>query len=299
MNNDFSAIVEDDKVMTDTRGAILQLIRSSDHAPIAINDDGTYMGNVVADMQIMVAKAIHDGVLKNQSPLQTLVNSINPTIVNWASSSNAVYKPKYRCNGDSMHHVNKGMTMIRVEDAVGFNICRNVIGTVRNLSPPAFDNCYDYNRAIDFMTVKDESSLQQGANIRGISVSAVTGYKKENSSIVGNKMKFFRSDEAAVIIGIDMQGKCDSTSVFRNQIDLAGSRAEGEDDKYISIRFSQQSYQNVVSTNNQLKQQAVKSKRTVIPSRRCPGMQLNEWPVGSTPGGSCPFASKLQKNISS
>ena len=284
--------------MTDSRGAVLQLIRSSDNASIAINDDGTYMGNVVADMQIMVAKAIHDGVLQHEAPLQTLVNSINPTIVNWASSSNDVYEPKYRCNGDSMHHVNKGMTMIRVEDAVGFNICRNVIGRVYNLSPPAFDNCFDYNRALNFMTVDDEASLQQGANIRGISVSAVTGYKKENSSIVGNKIRFFTSDEAAVIIGIDLQGKCESTSILRNKIDLSGSRAAGEDEKYISIRFSQNSNQGVVSMNNQLMRQSVKSKTTIIPSPKCPGMQLNEWPVGSTPGG-CPFASKLQKNISS
>ena len=48
--------------MNDARGSVFQLVRSKDKAPIAINDDGTYKGNVVADMQIMVVKVIIDGV---------------------------------------------------------------------------------------------------------------------------------------------------------------------------------------------------------------------------------------------
>jgi hypothetical protein len=81
-----------------------------------MNADGTYRGNVVADMQIMVAKAILDGTIQSTPQLQTIVNSIDETIIEWASSSNGIYEPKYRCNGDSMHHVGKGMTIIRVED---------------------------------------------------------------------------------------------------------------------------------------------------------------------------------------
>jgi len=99
-----SAVVEDGKVVNDARGAVFQFVSSFDNSPIAMNDDGTYKGNVVSDMQIMVAYAIKLEVLANTPELQTGVNSINDAIIDWAGSGTDVYTPAYRCNGDSMHH---------------------------------------------------------------------------------------------------------------------------------------------------------------------------------------------------
>ncbi len=281
-----TAIVEENKVVNDARGAVFQLIRSSDNAPIAINDDGTYKGNVVADMQIMVAKAIHDNVLQNTPQLQTLVNSINPKIINWASTGTEIYTPKFRCNGDSMHHVNKGMTIIRVEDAVGFDIRRNIIGRVSNLSPPAFNDCFDYHGGVNLMNMEDKSSIQQGANIRGISVSAVTGYKNKSSTILGNRMRYFKSDEGNVIVGIDVQGECDSILIKWNKVNLAGHQKEVSDKRYISLRLSQYSNKDVLLMNNNFEDQPRGPRGT---NRwKCPGQRRNEWPVGCVPG-ECPF----------
>ena len=77
-----TAVVENGKVVNDARGAVFQFIRASDRHLISINSNGTYKGNVVADMQIMVAKAILDGTLQNTPELQTTVNSIDETIIN-------------------------------------------------------------------------------------------------------------------------------------------------------------------------------------------------------------------------
>lgn len=78
---------------------------------LAMNPDGTYKGNLIADAQIMVANAILEGNITNSPGLQVSgVNSINQHIIWWARGvgpESKVYKPRYRCNGDSMHHVIK------------------------------------------------------------------------------------------------------------------------------------------------------------------------------------------------
>ena len=69
-----------------------------------MDENGKYKGNVVSDMQIMVAHAIKLNALNDSPELQTKVNSIDEFIIEWAGSGNIPYTPAYRCNGDSMHH---------------------------------------------------------------------------------------------------------------------------------------------------------------------------------------------------
>ena len=66
--------------------------------------DGRYKGNVVSDMQIMVAQAIKDGTVSSLPNRQIEPNSIDKSVIDWASNG-SVLDPKYVCNGDSMHHV--------------------------------------------------------------------------------------------------------------------------------------------------------------------------------------------------
>jgi len=80
--NEVPAIVENNTVMNDVRGGVLKIVNSKDNTGIAINPDNTYKGNVVADMQMMVARAIHMGILPKMDPLlQTTTNTIDSTIV--------------------------------------------------------------------------------------------------------------------------------------------------------------------------------------------------------------------------
>jgi hypothetical protein len=285
--NEVPAIVEANKVMNDVRGAIFQLTNSSSGSGIAINNDGTYKGNIVADMQIMVAKAINDGDIENTPQLQTAVNSIDSTIIDWASSSDIVYEPRYRCNGDSMHHVVKGMTVIRVDNTVGFRIEDNVVEQVTNLSPPSFDECDDYLKGPNNENADD--SLQQGANIRGISVAAVTGYANEESLIKGNRMRNFISDNADIMIGIDIQGKSDSILTEDNYIDLKPSVREDETGPFIALRvrkYSDSLDANVKIAKNYFAQETQTVNVTITEPRSCPHTRniIN-------PGG-CPFASR-------
>lgn len=296
--NEVPAIVEDNKVMNDVRGAIFQLT-SSLGSGIAINNDGTYKGNVVADMQIMVAKAIIDGDIENTLQLQTAVNSLDSTIIDWASSSDIIYEPSYRCNGDSMHHVVKGMTVIRVEDTVGFRIEDNIVEQVTNLSPPSFNECYDYHKGSNIENADDEDSLQQGANIRGISVAAVTGYENKESLIRGNVMRKFFSDNADIIIGIDIQGKSDSILIEDNYIDLNPSVGGDETDPFIALRVRQYSDSpdtNILIGNNDFSQETQTLNVVISEVSGCPHNKnkIDEWKVGGNPGG-CPFGFKNRK----
>merc|ERR1712165_492811 len=285
--NEVPAIVEEGKVVTDPRGSVFQLIRSSpDKDPLAINKDGTYKGNVVADMQVMVAKAIMDG------------------IINWASSGTEKYEPKYRCNGDSMHHVSKGMTIIRVDDAVGFEIEKNVITDIENLSPKPFTPCFDFHSAQN--EENKRTNVRQGGIIRGISVAASTGSMKESkkkskksskkskkeskisdSSIAKNVISNFRSEFADVLVGIDIQGKSDSIDVEKNEVNLK----DEVEDNLVSLRTRSYNTDVIDVKKNTFAQktQVVDFDEDFKLTGGCP-IQKKKWEYGTAPGGSCPFS---------
>ena len=250
--NEIPAAVVDGVVQNDARGAILQFVSSADGSPISINPDGTYLPNVVSNAQIMVANAIHNGNLTNRPDLQTGVNTISPQIVDWASNETATFTPTYRCNGDSMHHVSKGNIIIRVEDTEGFEIVDNNITGIKNLSPPSFNvgNCADFHLGASI----ENANEQQGGNIRGIAVAAVTGFTnnnevngpKQSSLIQGNTIVGASSENSNVIVGIDIQGESSDIEVDFNFVDLDGIEHDiFEHSKHIAFRCRE----NVVSNN--------------------------------------------------
>ena len=247
--NEIPAAVVDGVVQNDARGAILQFVSSADGSSISLNPDGTYLPNVVSNAQIMVAKAIHDNVINGTSVLQTGVNTISPQIVEWASNDTATFSPMYRCNGDSMHHVSKGNMIIRVEDTEGFKIVNNTIAGVKNLSPTPFDvgNCTDFHLGASI----ENANEQQGGNIRGIAVAAVTGFTKnkdvngpkQSSLILGNTIHGASSENSNVIVGIDIQGESSDIEVDFNYVDLEHDIFEHKE------RIAFRCRENVVSNN--------------------------------------------------
>jgi len=292
--NEVPAVVEDGVVLNDARGAVFQFVNSMDGSPIAIHSNGTYKGNVVADLQIMVAKAIQDKVLVDKPEAQIGVNTINSEIIAWAESGSNVYEPSYRCNGDSMHHVSKGMIVIRVEDTLGFEIQDNIIKGVTNLSPVPFQDCTDYHAGAS----SENEAEQQAGNVRGISVAAVRGYghSRESSLIKQNTVEDVKSENANVIIGIDVQGDSKGVDIIRNIVNLDRS-ADGDDrdDQYIALRVRENADANriFVSNENDFKQEKVilnssnrrnlRSEMKEIPGH--PDVGGLEWELGG-----CPFA---------
>jgi hypothetical protein len=268
-DNEIPADVSQSIVANDARGAVFQFIRLDENGNvmnIAMAEDGSYQGNVLADMQIMVAQAILDGTLPDDSALLPVAtNTIGQAIIDWAASISSPYEPAYRCGGDAMHHVEKGIIVIRVEDTAGFEVERNSIRDITNVTPQPFDDCHDFHPGASL----ENAGEHQGGNIRGISVAAVRGYpqlanrhlQRRNepnggqnggrdrdpagrddafrffSRIDGNEIREMESQFADVIIGIDVQGDSKSVKLESNDIDLSVGVGTDQTDPFIAIRL--------------------------------------------------------------
>jgi hypothetical protein len=276
---------------------------------LAINEDGTYRGNVVADAQIMVASAVLEKNLTYTDGLQIgPVNSIDLTIVLWANGIDEkfkVYTPKYRCNGDSMHHVIKGVVGIRVDKVAGFSVRENEIINITNLSEKPFTNCNDYH----FMSPENANEQQLG-NVRGISIAAGAGYTGRvtrgttrggrgtpttESNIKNNKVVGAFSEHANKIIGIDIQGVSNEIRIIGNKVDLAADGVEqGPTSKMVGVRI-RSSVSNCSQRRNVLMNGVVKEVVETGSLRKDralvsipDGHPTGDWHYGETTG--CPFA---------
>ena len=92
-------------IVNDARGSVFQTVKTfdSENPFLAMDANGRYQGNVVADMQMIVAQAILDGTLTDAPSRQVGPNSIGSDIISWAKDG-TVLTPQLVCNGDSMHH---------------------------------------------------------------------------------------------------------------------------------------------------------------------------------------------------
>lgn len=221
------------RIQVDARGSVFQFVDPIGNRHMAMSVNGTYIGNILSDMQIMVAKAISDGVLVDSDLLQTGVNTIDSSVIQWAESGTTSFSPHYRCNGDSMHHVTKGMVVIRIDDTKGFEIRDNRIEDIENLSHAPFANCTDYNAANGI-----EDLSQQGiGNIRMISVAASGPFDRDKHSVIENNyIRDAVSLNANHVIGIDIQGETTGLLISLNDVDL---RHAGQDvsEVYAALRI--------------------------------------------------------------
>lgn len=296
--NEIPAAVVDGVVQNDARGAILQFVSSIDNKPLGINPDGTYRGNVVFDMQVIVANAIKDGVLVDQPGLQTVVSTVSNSIIDWASSSAGVFSPSMRCNGDSMHHVSKGMVMVRVEDTVGFSIEGNTFTNIENVSTEpfgtSFGTCTDYHSGNSIENSQD----QQGGNVRVISIAAVSAYsdnKDGMSRIISNDIRVVSSNQGEVVIGIDVQGQSEGCIIDYNSVNLDESALDSTTDNLIALRVREfVNHSNGVRSvdvgeNNAFQQevQFLNRRRLRIDRNR---LSENHPPINEWQQGGCPFA---------
>ena len=89
-------------IVNDVRGSVFQTVKTFDsqNPHLALGQDNKYNGNVVSDMQIMVANAILDGTLTSEPTRQIEPNSITSEIVAWAQQGTEMTSPQYICNGE-------------------------------------------------------------------------------------------------------------------------------------------------------------------------------------------------------
>lgn len=278
-------------IANDPRGSVFQTVKTFDAANphFALGADGNYNGNVVSDMQVLVAKAILDGTLDSIPSRQTKPNSIDENIITWAEGGGSL-NAQWVCNGDSMHHVVKGIILIRVEDTMGFDIENNVIRNVTNLSVGPFSPCSDYHAG----TSSENTNEYQAGNIRAVSVAAVRGHGDgTNSQIANNVIEGAESAVADVIIGIDVQGDSSGVSVSGNSVDLSPSvSADDGSDQYIAARI-RESVGGLVhfDEDNDFDEEAqALNNRLGRPNLATAHAHISgniEWKFGSHPGG-CP-----------
>jgi hypothetical protein len=147
--NETVALSEAGNAVIDPVGAVFQLLNTHPDIPgktITIDADGRYVGNVVANAQLLVAKAAHKGEFSG-SNLDVSRLNMTPALVDWAESGRDLWSfaPKgsdnYLCNGDSMFHVNKGVIGFKM-DAAKRVIMRNTsVNDIVNLGAAGSDIC--------------------------------------------------------------------------------------------------------------------------------------------------------------
>jgi hypothetical protein len=288
--NEVLATVVDGAVQNDARGAILQFYNSLDEVYIGLDETSgvyTYTGNANLDAQIMIGKALNQGLL-GDNILQTNVNSVGLTLVDWAEGINPSYAPNFRCNGDSMHHVIKGSIMFRVEDCQGFNIQGNTIDDVEILSKGPVDLCVDFHKGAAFA----DGSERMLADLRGISVAAVSAYDDALSSgndaslISHNTITNFKSQSANLIAGIDIQGFSEGVDIENNYVDLDSAVGDVSGDKWVGLRIRESASAIFVKKNNNFVQGEIQERRR---NRKLP--EYHPLPAGESewPSNGCPF----------
>jgi hypothetical protein len=256
-------------------------VRPYDGHLISINPNGTYKGNVVADMQIMTAKAILDGLIVDAPLHQMRANKINQTLVSWAESGDVVYKPDLRCGGDSMHHVAKGSIVIRVENTRGVLIENNTISSIVNLSPVPYDGCVDLHEKLN----EEDLNQRTIGNLRGISLSAVAGFANGAPSIVrGNRVYNLTSRNAEIVVGIDIQGESNGVLIKDNVVDLGVNAKENY--KHLALRL-RSFVQNVTVSDNAFEQDIQRLNTEASGTRRVLHPRIGRSTANS---GGCPFA---------
>lgn len=172
---------EDSGVVNDPVGSVFQF-----HAvdplgePITIStlepaSNGRYVGNVLSDAQALVAKAALKGLFP--AYLDTSRNGINSDIIAWIESDKplktyldtvkGVHPTGYICNGDQMHHVNKGVIGFKLDGAYDVTVDGAAVENITNIGGVGSSLCGDYL----ISHPKAHLPGYGGANVRGVSVS--------------------------------------------------------------------------------------------------------------------------------
>ncbi|MFK7885287.1 MAG: hypothetical protein AB8G16_00350 [Gammaproteobacteria bacterium] len=141
------ALATPEGVAVDPVGAVFQTRnRAPDGRRLTINDAGDYTGNVVADAQAVVAKAIHAGLFEG-APLNVTRNAISTEVLAWVEGD-SLPDPndanRFVCNGDSMFHVNKGVIGFKMDGVEDLVMRATSIRGLSNVGQAGSDLCGDY-----------------------------------------------------------------------------------------------------------------------------------------------------------
>ena len=158
----------------------------------ALGNDARYRGNVVANAQALVAKAVHAGAFST-SHLDVSRSSITAAMVNWAegqgtlgaATANLDGATAYLCNGDSMFHVNKGVIGFKIDAASVALLYDTSVNGLRNSGTTGSSECGDYSDGLS----------HPAATLPGYGGSRARGY-----SFAGSRAVLVRRSSATDIV---------------------------------------------------------------------------------------------------
>lgn len=126
-------------IQNDVVGSILQtqnyyLNNKGEQIPLTINNNGIYTGNIISNTQIIIAKAIHEKISFGYLPIN--INTIQQETVNWVENNLRLKDTNlyYIFQGDSMHHVIKGIIALRLDTIRNTELQNITIENIKNLT---------------------------------------------------------------------------------------------------------------------------------------------------------------------
>lgn len=177
----------------DPVGAVFQIKNlSPDGQPVTLTslnpEKAQYKGNVVANAQALVAKAVLQGLFA-KSPVDVTRSNISSDIIDWIEHQTAlstlIPKPEsgFLCNGDSMFHVNKGVVGFKLDADEDISVKNVSIKNMTNFGEAGSRLCgNDYGGD---MISHGKASLKGygGSRTRGLSLSGSSRASLENIHI--------------------------------------------------------------------------------------------------------------------
>lgn len=147
--------------MTGPDGAVFQIAE-------VVDGNGRYVGHVLSDLQLFIAEhavtADHKGRV-----------SITPEVVAWSKNATDIADVmttngyEYICNGDRMHHVNKGTLGLKLDGLNRLTLDNVTVYNIHNHSPLGSELCGPYETSHSGQGIKEGSS---SGNARGVSLAA-------------------------------------------------------------------------------------------------------------------------------
>lgn len=205
----------------DPVGAVFQIrnLHPDSGRPITISssDDASaaYVGNVVSNAQAFVAKAAENGEFES-SHLDLSRSNIPAAVLDWVENrpgaeTLADVGVSYRCNGDSMFHVDKGVIAYKMDAAVNVRMHRTSVDGLINHGSEGSSTCGDYL----------DGFSHPSATRTGYGGSTVRGYTfagSESVLVFRSTARGLRAAEGPAI-GFDMMTDSTGLVLYRSTVD--------------------------------------------------------------------------------
>lgn len=175
INNDDTYMSK--SVYVDVVGSILQTQNA-----YTITNDGVYEGNLISNIQAIIAKATYNNISFTRS---IKVNTIDEVVLHWIENGTKLVDTSllYVFQGDSMHHVIKGVIGLKV-DALYKSTIHNIC--IKNLSNESEKNLYAEDiKGIDIMNISnDKKELYDEYKKGNIKSHSKASYPKNQKNMV-------------------------------------------------------------------------------------------------------------------